>query len=178
MVNSQWLYFSPQKKIRQGLQDFLGEDLGKDLNTHYLHTLFVIGVHSKGITISLKINQKAWWDGKNLANKIKSPQELQSLLSIIRRLDKFSMKLHDWPNLHKCKDMNRHNLQQFFQYYVPGNHWLHVDYEVEKTSSLLSKTDFFGHICDCLVSLIPFYQFALWTSTNNYLFDKEKGTLL
>jgi hypothetical protein len=60
-------------------------------------------------------------------------------------------------------------LRQYFQYYTPGNHWVHLDYLVSKENPMATSVDFAMLAKEKLLALIPVYQFIIWQADNNYM---------
>jgi hypothetical protein len=172
-VQSQWLYFSPAPESYQELrEEILGPDFKEDLEHHYTHTLLLIGIERKGLFISLKIHQQAWWDSQNLQNKCSLAQERATLRQLLLPLRGFALRLHDWPNRHVCETISIEQLTQYFQYFKPGSHWFHVDLEIA-SDSLAPDSDFAGFAREKLLSLVPLYRFIMWRPDNNFLFKKD-----
>lgn len=173
-VDSQWVYLSPTEQVYQTLrQNILGPELGQDLDTHYTQTLLLVGIHHLGLFISLKIHPSAWWDGHNLKNKCSQKEQRSQLLELLHRVPDFSLRLHEWPNRHSCANMTMETLAQYFNYYVPMQHWLHLDRDIPKENALASSTEFTEFAQQQLVTLIPLYRFIVWSPENNYVFEKK-----
>lgn len=172
-VQSQWLYFSPSpESYRELQQEILGPDLGSDLDHHYTHTLLVIGIDRSGIFISLKIHQHAWWDAQNLQNKCSLPEQRAAWRQLLLSLGGFTWRLHDWPNLHPCANITIDLVSQYFQYYKPGSHWLHLDRTIAADDPQLAA-DFTELARSTLLLLVPVYRFILWRPDNNFLFRRD-----
>ena len=172
-VGSQWVYFAPAAATYKELQEkVLGVDLGEELDLHYTHTLLLVGIEHGGLFVSLKIHQNAWWDGQNVKNKYGQPAEQMVLLNSLRNLSNFCLKLHTWPNRHVCDKLTPEELKRYFDYYIPGDHWFHLDCEIPKENPLVTSADFTAFARKQLVDLIPVYQYIVWNPGNNFLFKK------
>ena len=169
-VNSIWLYFSPSAKTYNDLKKILGDDLGKDLDVTYLHTLLLVGIEHQGLFISLKIHPQAWWDGQNLKNKCSQKTQRMVLLEKLILLDDFYLKLHEWPNKHLCSQLNLDKITEFIDIYTPGEHWLHVNMEISRENPIATSPDCINLIKEKLLSLIPIYSFIKWNPKNNFIF--------
>jgi hypothetical protein len=173
-VDSQWVYFAPAPEEYRELQEHvLGKYLGEDLDFHYTHTLLLVGIQSNGLFISLKIHPNAWWDGQNLKNKCGHAEHKMVLWRLCQELKNFSLKLHDWPNRHPCAGLTLETLGQYFQYYTPGDHWFHLDYEVPKENPIATSPAFTNLATEQLLALIPVYRFLVWKPDNNFVFQKN-----
>lgn len=172
-VDSQWVYFSPASQTLHHLKKILGTYVGADLDSHYTHTLLVIGIQQSGIYISLKIHPQAWWDGQNFKNKCGRREQQSLLLSFLHKLDNFYLKLHDWPNKYCCNDITIDDLKNYLRYYTPGEHWLHLDYEIARETPVATSPDLVKFAAQQLLSLVAIYRFITWAVDNNYVFKKK-----
>ncbi len=168
-VESLWAYFSPAKEEYESLEKILGQDISQDLKAHYNHTLLIVGIDRQGLFISLKIHPLAWWDGQNLKNKCQDREKCKAFLELIKKLSGFYLKLDDWPNMHKCEELTLSSLEQYFQYYIPGKHWFHLDNQINKENPLATSPDFGIFAQNQLLSLVDVYRFIRWQPYNNYV---------
>ena len=138
------------------------------MHLHYNNTLLLLGIEQERLLISLKVHPAAWWDGQNIKNKC-NRQQSGVLLKLLNNLDGFSLKLDSWPNLHCCSLLTASDLQRFFDYYVPGEHWFHLDYYLEKNQPIATSEQFVDFAREKLLELIPVYRFIVWQPDNNYV---------
>ena len=170
-VDSQWLYFAPEKKAIAALKKILGISFADELDSHYTHILLVIGIDLEGLFVSLKINPKAWWDGMNLKNKCQSATLCSEFRELLNNLERFNLKIHDWKKLYPCGDLKKSDIATFLQYYTPGNHWLHLDYRINHTEPVATSPQFTEISEKFLLALIPLYRFIQWSPDNNHIFN-------
>ena len=177
-VDSMWLYFSLSKKGYEPLQKILGDALGEDLHRHYNHTVLLLEIGFEGLSVALKIHPGAWWDGQNLKNKCRREKQDRALLELLRGLEGFTLRIHEWPNKHPCEKLELEKLNDCLRYYVPGEHWFHLEHFVPKENPLATGSDFPDFVKGKLLSLLPLHHFILWTPENNHvpqLNGKEKN---
>lgn len=168
-VDSQWVYFSPDPEASRFLKEKLGP-VGEDLDTHYIHALLLVGIEEAGLFVSLKIHPQAWWEGQNLKNKCRRAEARSELVKLLRPLDGFSLRLHDWPNTHPCSRIDADTVSRYFEYYTPGEHWFHLDLRIPKEEPVATEPRFAEFAERQLVSLMPVYSFIRWTPQNNHVF--------
>lgn len=169
-VDSQWVYFSPDRAGCRILKEKLGP-VGEDLDLHYVHILLLVGIHLQGLFISLKIHPNAWWDGQNLKNKCREREKRTRFLALLHDLKDFFLRLDQWPNRHSCQELNHEEISRYFQYYTPGEHWFHLDCDVSREEPLATSGEFENFAGQKLASLIGIYNFIKWSPDNNYVFS-------
>lgn len=169
-VDSQWLYFTPAKKLINPLKDILGSSFHKELNSSYTHLVLVISIDYEKVTLSLKIHASAWWDGQNIKNKCAQKENREEFCALLQQAPEFSLKVHDWKKLYHCQDMKESELASFFHYYTPGEHWFHMDHVIGREDPLATNPNFLEHATKLFTSLVKVYRFMLWSPDNNFLF--------
>ena len=168
-VDSLWLYFSPSPDSCEELKTLLGPYIGKDLKKNYNHTTLVVGIEYDGLFIALKIHPQAWWDGQNLKNKCKKPDQRKEFLLLLNQLEGYHLLLDNLPHKRICKELRLEGLKSFFKYYIPGEHWLHLKYCMKKEDKLATNIEFINFAKKQLLLLQPVYKFIRWNTENNYL---------
>lgn len=172
-VDSIWGYFSRPDKEKRELKQIFGGALGKDLDPAFMHVLLVIGVGYEGVELSLKVHQAAWWDGQNLKNRCRGAEGLAEFLEIVNALPGFILSIHDWRKEYKCGSLYRSDLQNYFEYYEPGTHWLHIRQRFPRDDERLTDEGWMDIATDALRRLAPAYRFIAWNPENNHLGLRE-----
>ncbi len=67
------------------------------------------------------------------------------------------------------------DIRNFFQWYKPGEMWLHLLLETPREAALAAGAGLLGRLTELLVPLAPVYKFALWGEANNHVL-KPGGT--
>lgn len=173
-VDSQWVYLSRADKERRQLQRILGVELGQDLDQNYRHTLLVLEIHQHGLEMALRVHKDAWWDGTNLERKCVRAPERERLAALLRELAGFGLHIHDFRNIHTCSSITSEELSETLRYYKPGEHWLHIEKEVPRDSTLVVADDFLAQLGTEFERLMPVYRFVAWSPENNFLFEGAK----
>jgi hypothetical protein len=168
-VDSIWGYFSRPEKEKRELRMLFGRALGKDLDPAFTHVLLVIGVGYDGAEVSLKIHQAAWWDGQNLKNRCQDEGDLRRFVEHLNALPGFVLSIHDWRKEYKCGELYRSDLQNYFEYYEPGTHWLHLRLRFLRDDPRLRDERFLEVASDAMRRLVPVYRFVAWSPENNHL---------
>ncbi len=172
-VDSIWGYFSRPDSEKKDLRAIFGRALGKDLDPAFIHLLLVIGVGYEGVELSLKIHSHAWWDGQNVKNRCKSDAGLREMLEIVNTLDGFILSIHDWRKEYRCGELYRSDLANYFQYYEPGTHWLHVRQRFARDDERILADGWMDIATQSMLRLVPLYRFIAWSADNNHLGLKE-----
>lgn len=166
-VSSMRVYFF--RKLAKGkLRGILGPDLGKDLDPGYMHPLIAVEISLEELRLELVIPQKAWWEGENWKRKCRDADRREELLGCLRGLKGFGFYIHNWKKRYDCEGMGRGDLEEYFSYYTPGVHdsFLRRVWLREEVLGGLS----FGELRDGFLSLLPVFDFIVWTEKNNYIF--------
>lgn len=169
-VASQWVYFARSEKDRKALKKHLGAELGADLDPNYIHLLLMVEIDVLGLTVALRIHNKAWWDGENLKKKCRDEGELEKLLFLLNPLEGFILSIHDWKKEYICGKLKKGDLINYFKYYIPGDHWLHLRSFLPREDPLTGTGEMLDWIREKVVALVETYQFIGWTPENNFLF--------
>jgi len=172
-VESQWVYFARKDKARRALKKLFGEFLGKDLDMHYTHVILVAEINQDGVELALKVHQQAWWDGQNVKNRGERAEERKALTDELNELSGFVLSIHDWRKEYVCGKLHEGDLRNYFQYYTPGNHWLHLRLELPKQTVIPMGIDFAQFAAEKLAMLAPIYQFIEWREDNDWVFGRR-----
>jgi hypothetical protein len=174
-VDSLWIYWSRPDAERRKLKKLLGRELGKDLDPNYVHCILVFGLDVSKVDVALKVHSAAWWDGQNLKNKCRTAAAVSEWTAILNVLPGFVLSIHDWKKEYRCGALLPGELSNFFEYYVPGEHWLHLRRSIARGDAALTQPSIVDDLGADLVRLIPAYRFVAWTPENDHLALRTKG---
>jgi hypothetical protein len=121
----------------------------------------------------MKIHSSAWWDGQNLKNRCAGDDGLREFLDILNALPGFVLSIHDWRKEYRCGELYRSDLRNYFEYYTPGEHWLHLRKRYPRDDVRPRAPEWTETAGADLRALAPAYRFAAWTPENNHLRLRE-----
>jgi len=163
-VREQRAYLCRNPKERKQLSAFFGEALGKDAETHYIQTVLEVCIDDQIVEAALRIHPQAWWDGEHLRKRVLEPALMAEFCERLRALPPgFSLRLHDWKKDYWASQAKPFDLEELFGSYTPGNHWLHLRRQLPKEDAIAMGPDAEAWVRASLLSLLPVYQFILWT---------------
>ena len=173
-VERMWTYACRDKAAKSRLKRTLGSDLAKDLDAAYRNAYLCAAVESDALEVSLRVHADAWYDGQNLANRLKK-EGFATWLGLLNALEGFRLRLADWKGEWPCGALTRDRLEEFLKYWKPGEHALSVERRFEAPSgarggALDPETP--ERIVALLASLVPVYRFASWSEESDFLFGK------
>jgi hypothetical protein len=174
-VESQWVYFARNEKARRALKQLFGSELGKDLDMHYYHVILVAEISLKCVVLALKIHEQAWWDGQNIKNRCELAAERPRVAEELNRLNGFIMNIHDWRREYVCGQIHAEDVRNFFHYYTPGKHWLHLRMGLPRETVVGMGEGFASFAGDALAKLGPVYRLIEWRPDNDFVFAKRSG---
>lgn len=170
-IESQRVYLSRGDEERTHLQQLLGQDLGKDLNSDYIHTMIVLEINQAGLTFALRIHQNAWWDGENLKRKLSDEEMRPAVAKTLQPLEGYKLRIHDHRSSRDCTGIDDLELLEFQKHYTPGDHWLHVERKFARDDLFVSSGGFSQRVLAEWKRLLPAYKEFCWHPTNDYLFS-------
>lgn len=171
-VERLWAYVTRGKKEKARLKKVLGAELAKDLDQAYRNAYLCVALEHDAIEVSLRIHPDAWFDGQNLAKRVKR-EGSRPLLALLRALDGYRLRLADWRGEWPCGTLTPEALDEFLKFYVPGEHLFAIERRwpapagaripalAESVPTLL---------VDELVRLVPAYRFGAWSQESDFLF--------
>ncbi len=168
-VDSLWIYWSRSDAERRKLKKLLGWELGKDLDPNYTHCILVLGLDNSKVDIGLKVHAAAWWDGQNLKNKCREEAALVEWTRILNELPGFVHSIHDWRKEYRCGSLLPGDIANYFEYFVPGEHWLHLKRSIPRGSAILADPAFVAFAGGVVLQLLPVYRFIAWSPANDHL---------
>jgi len=173
-VERMWTYACRDKAAKSRLKRTLGADLAKDLDAAYRNAYLCAAVESDALEVSLRIHADAWYDGQNLANRLKA-EGLEAWAKLLNRLEGFRLRLADWKGEWICGALTRDRLQEFLKYWKPGEHALSVEQRFPapaggRGSALDPETP--ERMIGLLAELVPLYRYGAWSEESDFLFRK------
>lgn len=172
-VDSQFAYLSRSKAERKPLKTILGVDLGKDIDTDYIHLILYVEIRFEGLDVGLKLHKDAWWDGQNLKHKVGADEHCAAFAGILNALPAgFALSIHDWRRRYEPGSIHKSDVNRIFGYYTPGEHWLHIRREIPRGDPGIGTREMTDAIVSDLRACGPAYRFALWTPENNFIFRR------
>ena len=175
-VRRLWSYLVRPKAEKTRLRKVLGRDLAKDLDSAYRNAYLSIGLEPERLEVGMRIHADAWYDGRNLANRVKA-EGMAPLLAILNELDGFQLRLHDWKGEWVCGEMPPEKLEDFFSHWVPGEHHFVVDRRFPVPADPAAREAAMGPSVPAtlqaeLLRLVPLYRYAVWSEESDHLFTK------
>jgi len=172
-VRRLWAYLTRPKAEKTKLRRVLGAELAKDLDSAYRNGYLCVAIEESALEVSLRIHPDAWYDGQNLAKRV-AAQGSRELLGLLRELDGFQLRLHDWKGEWRCSGLEPERLDELFGFYVPGEHGLAVERRfpasgAARAAALGDKVP--AMLADEVLRLLPVYRFALWSKESDFLFS-------
>lgn len=173
-VQRLWAYLCRDKKAKTALRKTIGRDLAKDLDAAYRNAYLCLALEHDAIEVSLRIHADAWFDGQNLANRVKR-EGAASFLKLLNGLDGFFLRLADWKGEWRCGAMEVEQLEEFFRFYKPGEHSLALERRFPAPAGardpyLTDEAPAF--LLEEAKLLIDVYRFAVWSDESNFLFSE------
>lgn len=169
-VDSLWFYLAPSDKAKKPLRDLLGVDFQKDTDANYVHANLVLQVEYERINLGLRVHERAWWDVQNAKGRCsqrEGAEEFASLLNAVK--GDYVLTLHDWKQEYRCGSLKWDDIVNFFRYCEPGSHRMRVMRSIEKDDECLNDPTIYTQIAEEFESLLPVYDFLLWSPENNFL---------
>lgn len=174
-VKRLWTYLVRAKGEKSKLRKVLGRDLAKDLDSAYRNAYLYVALEPTGFEVGLRIHQDAWYDGQNLAKRVKA-EGPAAWRAILNELGGYQLRLHDWKGEWRCGALTPETLDEFLRFWTPGEHQLVVDRRyplpvgLEERARVLSEEDWPARLTAELEGLLPLYRFAAWSDESSFLF--------
>lgn len=195
-VDSMWVYFGRGEAAKKAVKKRLGAELGKDVDPTYHGLILLVEIRGdpapegtgggpgrKGpgpegtggrVACGLKIHPAAWWDAQNLARRVQSAdRESEALTAILNALPRgYAMTIGDWRRRYEAGKLYPADIRNYFQYYKPGEVWLHLLHETPCDAAVAAGPGLAGELAPRLAALAPLYWFAAWTPENDFVLKK------
>lgn len=169
-VSSQSVYLSRGEKERKAIVRHLGVDIGKDLDQNYVHVILTLEISQEGLSIALRIHQKAWWDGENLKRGLKDEGRRDELSAALRPLEGYGLRIGDHRRVRPCPELTGRDLVEAMGYYTPGDQWLHIERKIPRDDPFVTDDGFLERIETEFRALLPAYRLMRWSKKNDRLF--------
>ena len=169
-VNSMWLYLAPSDRAKQPLRDLLGVEFSADTDASYVHANLVLAVERDLIKLGLRVHERAWWDTQNVKARCSNKagaEQFAELLNAVR--GSYALSMHDWKQEYPCGGLKWDQLLNYFRYFEPGSHRIHVSRSISTDDPVLGESGWYSEVAEEFVSLLPVYRFILWAPENNCL---------
>jgi hypothetical protein len=173
-VERMWVYACRVKAEKKRLRGELGADLGKDLDAAYRNAYLCAAVESDALEVSLRIHADAWYDGQNLANRLKA-EGTAAWIGILNALEGFRLRLADWKGEWICGALTRDRIEEFRKYWKPGEHALVVDRRYPAPPGNRGQVlypEMPGRMVELMAGLVPLYRFSAWSQESDFLFKR------
>ncbi len=173
-VERMWTYACRDKASKTRLKRTLGADLAKDLDAAYRNAYLCAAVESEALEVSLRIHADAWYDGTNLANRLKA-EGLETWRTLLNRLEGFRLRLADWKGEWICGSLSRDRLEEFLKFWKPGEHALSVEQRFPAAAGARGSAldpELPERMVGLLAELVPLYRYSAWSEESDFLFRK------
>jgi len=175
-VKRLWVYVCRAKSEKTRLRKVLGRELAKDLDSAYRNAYLCAAIEHEFLEVSLRIHADGWFDGQNLANRVKA-EGVHAWLEQLNALDGFQLKLHDWKGEWRCGSLAPEQLEEFLKFYTPGEHMLAVErrYPIPATPEgreLAAGDEVPQMLVAELARLFALYRFTAWSGESDHLFSR------
>jgi hypothetical protein len=173
-VRRLWAYLCRGKREKARLRRVLGPELGRDLDAAYRNAYLCVALEAGALEASLRIHVDAWYDGQNLANRVKR-EGLAEWLVLLNALEGHRLRLADWKGEWRCGELDRDRLGEFLRFWKPGEHALAVERRWPAPPGAREHAfspEVPGMLVDALVRLAPLYRFTAWSAESDFLFER------
>ncbi|MEZ5973732.1 MAG: hypothetical protein R3F17_05935 [Planctomycetota bacterium] len=174
-VDRLWSYAARTKKEKTALRKVLGRDLAKDLDAAYRNVYLCLAIEHQALEVSLRIHPDGWYDGQNMHKRV-AAEGLDGLLTLLRSLDGFTLRLHDWKGRWPLATLKREELESVLKYYQVGELGFVVEQRWPVPTDLTARAQVLaGDVLPTLhqewARLWPLYQYIAWSPANDFLFS-------
>jgi len=171
-VRRLWAYLTRPKAEKTRLRKVLGRDLAKDLDSAYRNAYLCLALEHDRLEVSLRIHPDAWYDGQNLKKRVEA-EGVGGWLAVLRELDGFQLRLHDWKGEWRCgPDLAPEQVEEFLRFWTPGEHQLVVDRRWPVVGAgAAGGPEVPAELVRELCRLLPLYRYAVWSEESEFLFS-------
>lgn len=140
----------------------------------FRHPLIELRLTPSGLAVEFIMSPDAWWDQQNMVGKLSLDEHRQQFYHLLKQL-KSDFALGFWRGTH-LSDMHLKTNQfqhqpiitEFLSTFQPNKDWFRLGIWYGITDDALSEDKIVGTLMQNIRDLMPFYQYFLWTSDNNY----------
>lgn len=170
-VTRLWAYLTRSKKEKSALKRLLGPELGKDLDSAYRNAYLCVAIETDALEVSLRIHPDGWYDGQNLKNRVER-EGLAEWRAILNELSGFQLRMHDWKGEWRCGALTTEKLEEYFGFYVPGDHRLTIERRwpaPEEARGGALEAGCAAELEREVLRLVPALRYASWSVDSNHL---------
>jgi hypothetical protein len=173
-VDSMWVYFGRSDAAKKEIKKRLGGELGKDVDPTYQGVILLVEIDRDRVACGLKIHPAAWWDGQNLARRVRSAdREAEALAALLNALPRgYAMTIGDWRKRYEAGKLYAADVRNYFQWYRPGEVWLHLLHETPREAAIAAGPALAAELAPRLAALAPIWRFAAWAPGNDFVLGK------
>ncbi|MDP7061970.1 MAG: hypothetical protein QF489_03435 [Planctomycetota bacterium] len=151
------------KKSRKVLQNFLGKELGKDLDSARNNVHFQICIDQGGCWWGLRIDDTAWYDLNVLVKRAEESEGQKALADACQAAPGFELELNR-GGARPLEKMTTRDWRDFAGVVQPGQSSMELIARMPKHAVVEAGDDFADGVIADLERLAPFYRLASWCS--------------
>ena len=173
-VRRLWAYMCRGPRAKAKLKRVLGAELGKDLDSAFRNAYLCVALESEALETSLRIHVDAWYDGQNLAKRLKA-EGPAGWVALLNRLPGYFLRLDDWKGEWRCGALDGTKIEEFLRYWKPGEHALRVERRIPappgaRGAALEATAP--AALAEELLRLVPLYRYTAWSDESDFLFTR------
>lgn len=150
------------KKARKKLQNFLGKELGKDLDSARNNVHFQVCIDKDGCWWGLRIDDSAWYDLNVLVKRAEEGEGQAALAEACAAAPGFELEI-DRAGARPLEEMRHRDWRDFAGVVQPGQSSLEVVARMPKAAVIEAGEDWAEGVVADLTRLAPFYRLASWS---------------
>lgn len=150
------------KKSRKKLQNFLGKDLGKDLDSARNNVHFQVCIDKDGCWWGLRIDDVAWYDLNVLVKRAEEGDGQAAITEACLAAPGFLLEI-DRAGARPLERMRHQDWRDFAGVVQPGQSSLEIVARMPKAAVVEAGEDWAEGVVADLERLAPFYRLASWS---------------
>lgn len=173
-VERMWSYACREKAEKSRVRRTIGAELAKDLDAAYRNAYLCAAIESEALEVSFRVHADAWYDGQNLANRLKA-EGTAGWIAILNALEGFRLRLADWKGEWACGALTRDRIEEFLKYWKPGEHALSVERRFPARPGARGEgldPEMPQRMVEQLGGLVPLYRYGAWSQESDFLFRR------
>ncbi len=168
-------YFRPMEQAEMVEQLMGREGFGDYAHVeYYRHPVIELRLSPRHFAVELVLSPDAWWDQQNLVGKLALDKHRTAFQRLLHEMND-AYVFGFWGGAH-LSDMHLTMsqltygsvLERWMGTFAEGQDWVRVGTWYEHDSPLLSEDQITHEVFTRIRGLYPLYEFALWTSDNNF----------
>ena len=169
-VDALWFYLSPSDKAKKPIKDLLGVEFSSDTDASYVHANLIFQIRHEGMVMGLRVHERAWWDVQNAKGRCSERPGAEEFAARLNGVQGgYVLTLHDWKQEYPCGQLQWDDIVNYFRYCEPGSHRMLVTKTIPRESEEIHDPAFYRSVAEEFATLLPVYDFLLWSPENNYL---------